>query len=682
MAKNAIIDTLSLYRANLNDTQVFSSHCDLHTDVPKTARKLGIGCRSVMLEPDWWRNNYGHLVGMFRHSGKDGAEISCPVVLKSERSGYFFLQPGERTLRKVTAELAGFFEPHAFEITPPFPKKIGNVFDLLRFLSPIIRSDFFSAMRATFVIGLFSILIPIATGFAIDDLIPSGDGIALLAAAIVSFSFTHVRQLALLRMEGRTKHVLQCALWDRILKLPAGFFKDFSSGDLQNRIEGVNEFRNALINAALSLVLSVIFAFFYLGLLVFYSPLLAAISVFLIFGFLLATFIAGIRQIKHNVKRLKISGWLAGFIFQLLQGIVKLRSTKSESRGFAIWSEKFIQERVEIVAMRKISYRFSAFAEFYAVISLVVIFAALIKLSGTQISPGSFIAFLAAFAGLQTALLGLSGAILELVAVLPQWRRAQCLFTARLERPTRGIDPGSLSGAIELTAVTFGYNPAVPVVKNVSFSIQPGKHLAIVGPSGSGKSTLFRILLGFEIPQQGTVVYDGKDLTELDIAAVRRQIGVVTQNGSLFAGSILDNIRGAGDATHSQCMQACNAAGLGEDISSFPMGIMTPLTEGATTLSGGQRQRILIARALVKNPRILLLDEATSALDNVTQKRVTENLGKLGVTRITIAHRLSTVMLADEILVMKGGSIVGQGTYKSLLRAKGLFAELANRQLN
>jgi ABC-type bacteriocin/lantibiotic exporter with double-glycine peptidase domain len=177
------------------------------------------------------------------------------------------------------------------------------------------------------------------------------------------------------------------------------------------------------------------------------------------------------------------------------------------------------------------------------------------------------------------------------------------------------------------------------------------------------------------------VLYDGQDLSGLNLASVRRQIGVVLQTGRVFAGTILENIRGATNASLEDCLAACEAAGFAADLATFPMGLHTPLTEGAATISGGQRQRLLIARALVGRPRMLFMDEATSALDNRTQAIITESLDRLAVTRVVIAHRLSTVRNAGTIVVMDKGAIVEKGSFEVLMVAGGLFSELARKQL-
>jgi ABC-type bacteriocin/lantibiotic exporter with double-glycine peptidase domain len=219
------------------------------------------------------------------------------------------------------------------------------------------------------------------------------------------------------------------------------------------------------------------------------------------------------------------------------------------------------------------------------------------------------------------------------------------------------------------------------VVRDVSLAARPGEFVAIVGPSGSGKSSLFRLLLGFERPESGAIYYDAQDLAGLDAQAVRQQMGVVIQNARVASGSIFDNIIGSAPLTIDDAWEAARGAGLAEDISQMPMGMYTIVSEGGGNLSGGQRQRLLIARAIVRKPRIFLFDEATSALDNRTQAKVSRTLEALQSTRIVIAHRLSTIVNADRIFVMEKGVLVQIGSYRELADQEGLFRALVKRQL-
>ncbi len=242
--------------------------------------------------------------------------------------------------------------------------------------------------------------------------------------------------------------------------------------------------------------------------------------------------------------------------------------------------------------------------------------------------------------------------------------------------------PGDLSGEVELSHVSFRYQADGPLIlDDVSLHVKAGEFVAFVGPSGAGKSTIIRLLLGFESPASGSIYYDREDLSGLDRQALRRQIGVVLQDGKLTPGDVFSNIVGSSPLTQDDAWEAARLAGLEEDIHEMPMGMQTVIGEGAATLSGGQRQRLMLARAVVSRPRILLLDEATSALDNRTQADVSRSLERLKATRIVVAHRLSTVRNADCIYVIDGGRIVQRGRYEELMGQKGLFADLAKRQL-
>jgi ABC-type bacteriocin/lantibiotic exporter with double-glycine peptidase domain len=203
-----------------------------------------------------------------------------------------------------------------------------------------------------------------------------------------------------------------------------------------------------------------------------------------------------------------------------------------------------------------------------------------------------------------------------------------------------------------------------------------------VGASGCGKSTLLRLLIGFEKPTGGSVRYDGQDLAALDLAAVRRQFGVVLQHAQPFQGSILECVSGNEQFTPEEIAGALEMAGLTQDVARMPMGVHTVLSDGGGTVSGGQRQRLMIAQALIRRPRVLFFDEATSALDNETQRIVIDSTRKLNATRVVIAHRLSTVLDADRVIVLADGRVAQQGSPAELLAdPTGLFHHLVRRQM-
>lgn len=298
------------------------------------------------------------------------------------------------------------------------------------------------------------------------------------------------------------------------------------------------------------------------------------------------------------------------------------------------------------------------------------------------LTTGSFLAFVVAFTQFMTATLQLSSSVVSVASVVPIYQRALPILRTLPETSAAKSSPGILSGSIELSHVTFRYKPDAPLVlRDISISIEPGQFVAIVGASGSGKSTLFRLLLGFETPESGTVYYGGFDLTGLDLQDLRRQIGVVLQSSTLVSGDIFTNIVGSSSGTMEDAWAAARLAGIEEDIRRLPMGMYTMISAAGSDISGGQRQRLMIARAIISKPRIILFDEATSALDNKTQAIVSQSLEGLRLTRVVIAHRISTVRHADRIIVLEAGRIVQSGTYEELMERPGLFRELASRQL-
>ncbi len=267
--------------------------------------------------------------------------------------------------------------------------------------------------------------------------------------------------------------------------------------------------------------------------------------------------------------------------------------------------------------------------------------------------------------------------------IRPVIKLIQPVFDAEPEiEAARKVVTG-LRGGIELNNVSFRYEDNAPyVINDMTLKIKPGQYVAIVGKTGCGKSTLMRILLGFEKPCKGAVYYDGQDISLLDLRSLRRHIGVVMQNSSLFSGDIFSNITISNpNLTLDDAWDAAAMAGMDEDIRKMPMGMNTVISEGSGGISGGQRQRLMIARAVAPKPKILMFDEATSALDNITQKIVSDSLDSLKCTRIVIAHRLSTIRHCDRILVLDSGRIIEDGTFDELLAAKGYFAKLVERQL-
>ena len=652
------------------------------------AKASGLRLRRVVLKGQWWKQDSGPLVG-FRENDQQ------PLALLPGKSGYELHDPAQPTqVQRVNMAIAHSLNPFAYVFYRPFPAKKITGRELLVFGFKGSKAELLTIFLLSIASGIVAMAIPYATGIIFDVLLPGAERVQLfqmsaflLVAAMATGMFALSRGFAMLRLEGKMDAALQAAVWDRLLSLPLQFFRDYSAGDLAMRSLGIAQIRQALTGSTLNAILSGVFSIFSLAILFYYQWKLALMATGLIaLGFLI-TIVFGYFQVRLQRQISKLRGYITGTILQFINGIGKLRGAGAEGRAFVAWARHFTTQRQQSIQARRIVNGMTVFTSVYPVLCLALIFcyhSYLISTpaQGVTMTTGDFVAFLAAFMQCALAASLLSNSLLTLANTVPLYERAQPILNTLPEVSEVRTDPGQLTGAIELNHVRFRYAADSPLVlRDVSASIRPGEMVAFVGPSGCGKSTLFRLLLGFETPESGAIYYDGQDLSGLDVQAVRRQMGVVLQSSRLLSGDIFTNIVGSSSLTLDDAWDAARLAGIEEDIRRMPMGMHTMISEGGGGISGGQRQRLLMARAIVNRPRILLLDEATSALDNQTQEIVSRSLERLHATRIVIAHRLSTIMNAHRIYVVDRGEVVQCGTYEGLLKQKGMFQELAMRQL-
>jgi NHLM bacteriocin system ABC transporter ATP-binding protein len=399
------------------------------------------------------------------------------------------------------------------------------------------------------------------------------------------------------------------------------------------------------------------------------------------------TVIAGILTLKKVRPLLDRQGKLLGTMVEMINGVSKFRIAGAETRAFAYWGQQYGTQLKLTLASQNIEDNLAVINKLLAALTPAVLFVCATHLlqqssaDGSGFSTGTFLAFNTAFGTFIAGATSLSTTVIDVMDILPIWQRAQPILQAIPEVDASKADPGRISGQVSIDHVVFRYRQdGALTLDDVSFKAEPGEFIALVGPSGSGKSTLLRLILGFDLPESGTVCFDGQELAGLDVNAVRRQMGVVLQNSRLMTGSIFENISSNALINMDEAWEAARLAGLADDIQAMPMQMHTVVSEGGTNLSGGQRQRLLIARALALRPRILLFDEATSALDNRTQAIVSASLDRLKVTRIVVAHRLSTIRNADRIYVLQNGRLIQQGSFDQLAAQEGLFSQLMKRQ--
>ncbi|MBP3249829.1 MAG: ABC transporter ATP-binding protein [Ruminococcus sp.] len=293
------------------------------------------------------------------------------------------------------------------------------------------------------------------------------------------------------------------------------------------------------------------------------------------------------------------------------------------------------------------------------------------------------------------ALLGrMYGPVNQLLNIQVDWIRSMAMFTrifeyydmpVEIENAPMAVTPGKANGEVSFDHVSFYYEPEREILKDISFKLEKGKCIAIVGPSGSGKSTLINLIPRLYDVCGGKVSFDGIDVRSLDLAFLRRNIGIVSQETYLFNGTVRDNLLYAKpDATEEELIEACKQANIYDFIQKQEDGLDTVVGNRGLKLSGGEKQRISIARILLKDPVLMIFDEATSALDSISEQKIQEAIEPLIATRtsILIAHRLSTILAADEILVVKDGEIVEKGSHEQLIRQNGVYTQLYETQFS
>ncbi|WAU83543.1 NHLP bacteriocin export ABC transporter permease/ATPase subunit [Streptomyces sp. Qhu-G9] len=658
------------------------SESDRLDPVERIALASRVRARAVRLDGRWWHDDVGPLVGHRVASG-------TPVALLWRRGGYAAVHPSSGRETPVEKANAAEFEPRAVMFYRPLPERGLSPLRLLRFSLRGTGGD----MRNLAISGLVTValgaLVPIATGQVLGEFVPKAQEtlivqlcLAIMIAGVVSAAFMLMQNLTMLRLEGRIEATLQPAVWDRLLRLPTKFFTSRSTGELASAAMGISAIRRLMAGVGPVVVQSVTVGAMNLGILLWFSvPLaLAAIGMLVVIA---AVFLGlGLWQVRWQRRLIVLSNKLNNQAFQTLRGLPKLRVAAAENYAYAAWAGEFARSRELQQRVGRIKNLTTVLGSVYLPLCSLIMFMLLAGPARGSLSAAAFLTFNTSMTMLLTSVTQLTGSFVSMVAALPMFEEIKPVLDATPEVRVASTRPAELSGAIEAKKLSFRYTDDGPLVlDDVSFAIRPGEFVAVVGPSGCGKSTLLRLLIGFDKPVSGSVLYDGQDLAALDQSAVRRQCGVVLQHAQPFTGSILDVICGTEPYTPEEAMAAAEMAGLAEDIKLMPMGLHT-IVAGSGAISGGQRQRLMIAQALIRRPRILFFDEATSALDNETQRTVIESTRALDATRVVIAHRLSTVMDADRVIVMEDGRIAQQGPPAQLLAdTGGRLHELVRRQM-
>ena len=692
---------LGMDASNISLPADVSANMDPITKMRRLIKKANMQVRLVSpLPKGWHKNDYGTFLGFFETRGEEKAEKAekeMVALLPNGSDKYILVGESYPSGISVDDQIASKIKADAFMCYAGLPPRKLGWGDMFRFMyRHTAKHDWTMVWLMSLVAGLLPLLMPLITESIFRDVIPINDRQALgtvtqvmLISGLTSAIVGLVRSISFLRIKSHASIAFESALWSRLLSLPTRFFRDYDAGNLVGRMQGVTTMTELLGDHALSAVFTMVFSFWSLLLMLYYSVKLTMIAILVWVVYLLVNAFLYRNTLFAQRRMAEASNKASARILQLMNGLTKFRLQGGESSAFHLWSQTFGEQWQWSLKTRWYANYTSFLNVMMPTILSMILFYFTIDIMEAGLNdarpamdPVKFMGFMTAFSGFNAVLVSFVPLVATVFSAIPLIENITPILDADPEVTDDKIEAGKLSGEVEIKNLHFAYSPdSPPVIKGISIRFKAGESVAIVGPSGCGKSTLVRILLGFEKPTQGAVFFDGHDFSTLNAASVRSQMGVVLQNGQIMPGDIFSNIVGSAPLTIDDAWEAARMVGLEKDIRNMPMGMDTVISEGAGNISGGQRQRILLARSIVNRPKIVILDEATSALDNITQAIVTESMKKLKATRIVVAHRLSTIRDADRIYVLKDGCVAEEGSYEELVKADGLFAKLAKRQL-
>jgi subfamily B ATP-binding cassette protein HlyB/CyaB len=500
-----------------------------------------------------------------------------------------------------------------------------------------------------------------------------------LLGALRTYLFTHTT--------NRIDVELGARLFRHLMALPMAYFSARRVGDSLARVRELENIRQFLTSSALTLVVDLFFTFAFLGVMFYYSSTLTWI-VLGSFPFYIALSAGAAPMFRRRIdEKFKRGSENQAFLVECVSGVETLKSMAVEPQMQRRWEEQLAGYVAASFRVLDLNNNASQAVQTINKLSVAAIlyFGARLVIAG-DLSVGELVAF-------NMLAQRVSAPVLRLAQMWQEFHQAK-LSIDRMgdilnSTPEPSFTPGrvalpAIRGEVAFEHVTFRYRvDGMLALDDIDFSVKPGEIVGIVGSSGSGKSTLAKLVQRLYVPERGRVLVDGVDLAMVDIAWLRRQIGVVMQDSMLFNCSIRDNIALAEPGMPMErVIAAANIAGAHDFILELPDGYDTVVGERGGTLSGGQRQRVAIARALVTDPRILIFDEATSALDYESERTIQQNMRRIaaGRTVFVIAHRLSTVRRADRIITIEHGCIVEQGTHDQLIRMNGRYAKLNQMQ--
>ena len=633
--------------------------------------------RTITLSDGWWTRCTGYMLGFM-------ADDNSHVVLVPGFTDYTFTHPKTGESMKASKH-HNLLKQEALIACFPFPEEKLTVRSIMRYaVSCLCIYDLLFCLIACLGVTLLTMFTPYVCKLIFSEVIPSGDAsqivpiATLLLSAAAGLTMVEIaRNLVVVRIKDKVEYSLQTAIMSRLLLLPATFIKEFTPGDISNRLLSLSRVSSNLTANFLSTLLTFLFsAVMFIQFFIYGGPLLTTgIIVIMIQLFAIMMEYYYIEKVQLSVNA--SGSHLIGTLFALFSGIQKIKTSGAEFRAFHQWAKAYAPSEMYSSSQPLASFYITGVSYCLKFLPMIVTMWAAWHYG---LALSDYIAYCAVLSLVCKAVSQLQGITKMVSRLLPETRLCQPIMAATPEVKEGRRVVKRITGQIDIRGLKFRYADDMPLLfDGLNLTINSGDYVALVGTSGCGKSTLMRLMLGLEHPLGGSIFYDQYDLSDINLRSLRQYcMGICMQDGQLIEGTIRDNIIfNDPHLTDEDAWEAARLAALDKDIRKFPLGMDTPITVDGKGVSGGQRQRILIARALVRKPQVLFLDEATSALDNISQHIVIDNLAKLKCTRIVIAHRLSTIQQCNRIIVLKDGRVADEGNFEEL-QARGYFTDVNN----
>ena len=613
------------------------------------------------------------------------------VILEKIKSNFAYIIDPAIGRRKISMEeFAESYSGYALVAKPKEDfKPIKKKENPWKYFSKYIFENkllYFQIIMISIISYVFTLGLPIIIQKIIDEILINKNYekvkyifMFMIFFSIFYFCITFLKNKYLIKLRAFLDKSLSTNIFNHLLHLPYKYFSVRSSGDIIYTVNSSFAIREIFANSFITGVINFTAACVIL-IYMFKSSFLLGTTSCILFTINIIVVALTRSSISENSRSFVTSqSKVQGVQVETVYSILGIKMCSIEDDIISNWKSAYSKYYNQYCHKEKINNYISstiAYLQFFS--PIIILFVSIYLSSLALISIGQVVAFYS----LSITFFGLSSSVFEM---LTSFINSGVLFDklSDIVSNEKEIDDINskkvdLLGNIKLNNVSFKYTKnSNYVLKDISLNISKGSKIAIVGKSGSGKSTLAKLLVGLYAPTDGDIYFDDHNFEDLNKKQIRHQLGIVPQDITLFNKSIFDNIvMNRGNISLEEVKKACEIAQINQEIEEMPMKYYTGISEMGFNLSGGQRQRIVLARSIINKPKILLLDEATSSLDNISEKKVSEEFRKMRTTQIVVAHRLSTIIDADLIVVLSDGEIVEQGTHKSLLEKKSYYSEL------